>query len=574
MQPLGNLMPILSPTLRRRAARAFMVWSTIAWPVFASAQTELTGPNPVEISAVTVGDRSIPIRGNHEVNLGASAVNIAFAFGPRTNTQPSPLRIRYRLEGVDSDWRDGDSDMFLTVRFFDASGDQIGQRQFPVSGESAGWNGSLATSPLTHRRETVIVPERATRLWIVISSAGPPSSVGVYVVANLAVFRVSSNTPPVGLMDSPFAREVGDQENRIPNGWVRDGNHSSMAAIVTVGRNPTQRAFAVLDDDGNSHAEWHNIMEAAAPVTTGEQILIEWNEAFSIGLGSATSARYESLHEGIYRFSVAAFDIYGNPTGPSQSLAVLVPPPLWRTPWFWGASLAVVVVLGVGTWRYLASRRLQQEMLRLKNERALENERLRIAQDLHDDFGARVTEISIASALAKKKPGFPESASADFDRISTMSRELVAALYETVWAVNPENDNLDALGNFLCQMTNRLCEQAQLPCRLRMVELPPDIQVSSQMRHNVIMAAKEAVHNVVKHAAASELTLHVSFADELLTVAVQDNGRGFNPTERPAGNGLVNMQRRLTDIGGTCVVESQPAAGTKVTMLLPLKSRR
>lgn len=550
-----------------------MAWTLCHTAEFASAQSLASDPVAAEIFSVSVADKLIPVRRNGEANLGSSPVNIAFAFGPQTNRHPAPVRIRYKLEGVDPDWRDGDSDMFLTVRFFDAAGDQIGQKQFPVTGESAGWNGSLATSPLTHRRETVTVPDRATRLWIVISSAGPPASVGIYVVANLAVIRTSSNAPPVVLMESPFAREVGDQENRTPNGWVRDGNHSSMAAIVTVGRNPTQRAFAVLDDDGNSHAEWHNIMEAAAPVAAGEQILIEWNEAFSIGLGSATTVRYESLREGAYRFQVAAFDIYGIPAGPSQAIAALVPPPLWRTPWFLGVALTAVLIVGVGTWRYLAWRRMQREMVRLKSERALENERLRIAQDLHDDFGARATEISIASALAKKKPNFPATASADFDRISTMSRELVSALYETVWAVNPENDNLDALGNYLCQMTNRLCEQAQLSCRLRVVELPPDVQVSSQMRHNLIMAAKEAVHNVIKHAHASELTLGVAFTQNLLTVAIQDNGRGFSPDESPAGNGLVNMQRRLTDIGGTYRVESQPSGGTTVTMQLPLKPR-
>src|SRR4029078_6810005 len=138
-------------------------------------------------------------------------------------------------------------------------------------------------------------------------------------------------------------------------------------------------------------------------------------------------------------------------------------------------------------------------------ERALENERLRIAQDLHDDFGARGTEISIASALAKKKPNRPDTARGGFARISTLSRDLVTALYETVWAVNPENDNLDALGNYLCQMVHQLCEQAKLSCRLRVPELPRDVQVASQLRHNVILAVKEAINNIIKHASATEV---------------------------------------------------------------------
>ncbi|MGC3956564.1 MAG: sensor histidine kinase [Verrucomicrobiota bacterium] len=363
-------------------------------------------------------------------------------------------------------------------------------------------------------------------------------------------------------------------DNRVPAGWTRDGNHSSMASIVTIGPSPTQKAFAILDDDGGSHAEWHNIMEAAPKVTPGEQLLIEWNEAFSIGVGDLKSAQYANLREGTYRFRITGTDIFGNPVGPSAAVDVLVPPLFWRTTWFWGVVIAATFLMAAVAWRYIVWQRVRREMVRLKHERALENERLRIAQDLHDDFGARVTEISIASALASKKPNISETAGADFDRISNLSRELVFALYETVWAVNPENDNLDALGNYLCQMINRLCEQAQLPCRLRMGDLPQEIQVSSQTRHNIMMAVKEAVHNVIKHAQASEVILSVEFAASLLTISVQDNGRGFPSAQDRVGNGLTNMKRRLADLGGTCDIHSNDLGGTNVVLRLQFKTKR
>ena len=150
---------------------------------------------------------------------------------------------------------------------------------------------------------------------------------------------------------------------------------------------------------------------------------------------------------------------------------------------------------------------MRREMVRLKQQRALEQERLRIAHDIHDDLGARVTQISLLSAMAQDNPAFPEKARADFDKISKMSRELVSALYETVWAVNPENDNLDALGNYLCQMVKQLCERTPLRCRFHVLDLPHEVQVSSQTRHNISMAVKEAVHNIIKHAKASEVTI-------------------------------------------------------------------
>ncbi len=143
---------------------------------------------------------------------------------------------------------------------------------------------------------------------------------------------------------------------------------------------------------------------------------------------------------------------------------------------------------------------------------------------------------------------------------------MVSALYETVWAVNPENDNLDALGNYLCQMINQLCDQAQLRCRLHVPSLPPDVQLASQMRHDIILAVKEATHNIIKHARATEVSFRLTFANNVLTIAIHDNGVGFDSASNADGNGLINMKRRLENLGGRCVVESRPGQGTTITL--------
>src|SRR5262249_56939930 len=175
----------------------------------------------------------------------------------------------------------------------------------------------------------------------------------------------------------------------------------------------------------------------------------------------------------------------------------VVSPPFWKTAWFWGAMSAIFIGAVLGLARYVTWHRMRRELLVLKSQQELERERLRIAQDIHDDLGARVTQISLLSAMAQDNPGVSSAASSEFNRISQMARDTVSALYETVWAVNPENDNLDALGNYLCQMVHQLCEQAKLSCRLRVPDLPSDVQVASQLRHNVILAVKEAINNII-----------------------------------------------------------------------------
>jgi signal transduction histidine kinase len=214
---------------------------------------------------------------------------------------------------------------------------------------------------------------------------------------------------------------------------------------------------------------------------------------------------------------------------------------------------------------------MRRKLAVLESQRALEHERLRIAQDIHDDLGARVTQISLVSGLAQSDHMLSEKARAEFNAISGMARELVSALYETVWAVNPENDNLDALGNYVCQMVDNLCDKAQLRRRLRMADLPRDFQVSSHVRHNLIMAVKEAVHNAIKHAKTSELSVYMAWEGTTLTIRVQDGGCGFQPFASAAGNGLANMRRRLEHLGGTCTIQSQPGQGTTVSFCVNLK---
>lgn len=529
--------------------------------------------NSLEIQSIGVDGQPMPFRGKEYVRLGSSPKNIIFSFGPGTNSGPAPLRVRYLLEGDEDAWHEARSEMSFNVRFFNSSGDQVSQVNYPVYGESTGWTGSLRTSSLTHRRETLVVPKQASRLLIVISSAGPPETVGIYVVANLVVSKSSGKSGNTILLQSPFDIDHGEHANddQAPE-WMHDGTRPSMARIVKFGQDPQTRAFAILDEDQNSHGEWHNLLESAPVVTSGDQLVLEWNEMYSIGSGSFHQAVYAELKANHYRFRVRGVDVMGNLSGTETSVGIFVPEPLWKTPWFWGGVVVAITALIMGISRYFVWHRMRREMVRLKQQRVLEQERLRIAHDIHDDLGARVTQISLLSAMAQSNTSFPEKARADFDKVSQLSRELVLALYQTVWAVNPENDNLEALGNYLCQMVKQLCEPALLRCRFHVVDLPQSVQVSSQTRHNISMAVKEAVHNTIKHASASEVTLRMAFAKDVLEVSVHDDGSGFAPSGTSSGHGLSNMKQRLQNIGGDCIVDSKPGEGTTVHLRLTVQS--
>jgi signal transduction histidine kinase len=553
----------------KRAAKSMATWLALSLLPVVGA---VAATNTLDIQYVNVAGKSLPFRDKDGVSIGPFPDNIVFGFGPTTNATEPPLRLRYCLWGYENTWHEAISDMSFNVRFYNSAGDLIIQNNYPVNGESTGWTGSLKTSSLTHRRETLVVPPQAERLFIVISSAGPPDTVGIYVVANLVVFKSSGNLGNVVLFQSPFENAHGDHAgDDPPAGWIRDGYRPSMARIVKFGQDPQTKAFAILDEDRTSHGEWHNIFESAPQVTPGDTLVVEWNEMYSMGSGNLRQVSYAGLPPGHYTFRVQGLDVMGRLTGAEASVAVLVAEPFWKTSWFWGAIVIAVMALMTGISRYFVWHRMRLEMVRLKHQRELEQERLRIAHDIHDDLGARVTQISLLSAMSQENSAYPDKARADFGRVSKMSRDLVSALYETVWAVNPENDNLDALGNYLRQMVKQLCEQTALRCRFHVQELPHEVQVSSQTRHNITMAVKEAVHNIIKHARASEVTIRIAFAGGVLDVFVQDNGSGFQPDGSFPGNGLSNMKQRLQNIGGSCFVESAPGQGTTIRMRLKVR---
>jgi signal transduction histidine kinase len=539
-----------------------------------------------EIRSMVVDGAPISPRAPGRLRLSPRTRSATFGFGPTTNAVRHPVRFRFKLDGYDEGWREYDGSMRLCVRFLDGTGDQISETVFRVVGQSAGWTGSPETAPFMNRRETIVVPPRAVSFWVVMSSAGPPATMGVYAISNLVIRTQSSNDAPA-TVSLPWAFAVAAARTAAggaPPGWMRDGLRPSMATVFESGSEPRNKGFAIVDDDLNGHAEWHTIKEMATAVTPGDRLIVEWSEAFSFGFAGHVEMPYRALPAGYYCFRVNEVSLMGIPSEQEASLGFEVPLVFWQTPWFWVSVVTMVLAAGVGGWRYAIWRRMHFQLQHLEQQRAVDRERLRIAQDIHDDLGARVTQISLVSAVAQGKAHLPEEARTDFGKVSQMTRDLVSALYETVWAVNPENDNLDALANYLCQMGNQLCSQAQLRCRLEVPDLPAQASLTSQVRHNLILAVKEALHNVIKHARASEVHLRITFTADrrgatvpssgssgsMLIICIQDDGCGFDPALCPSGNGLANVKRRMEGLGGGVSIESRRAVGTTVTLHLPV----
>jgi signal transduction histidine kinase/ligand-binding sensor domain-containing protein len=297
-----------------------------------------------------------------------------------------------------------------------------------------------------------------------------------------------------------------------------------------------------------------------------------WNDGWVEG-GTQRSATYSRLPAGNYTFRVTACNNAGIWNEDGTTLALTVPPFIWQR-WPVRAAMLGVFTLGViAAVRYVSYRRLHLKLTHMERDASLHRERTRIAQDLHDDIGASLTHIALLSELAQKDFDKPLQAKEHIDQIFRTARTVVRSLDEIVWTVNPKNDSLDLFIAYLCAYAPDYLRSASIRCRLDMPLDAPTMPLPSEVGHHLYLSVKETLHNVVKHAGATEVWLRLRLAAETITLTIEDNGRGFQTDGKAAldADGLGNLNRRLGEIGGRCEQQSEQAKGTTITFTVPLK---
>jgi signal transduction histidine kinase len=471
-------------------------------------------------------------------------------------------RVRYRLSSLESKWKEKSAEMCFIVRFLRTDSDQVHQQSFPAVGTSLGWKGSLEKSLFTPRRETITVPQDAKSFYVVISSAGPPTLVGVFAASGI-------NIQSKGREDVPSFTYLRD--GRIPDSdakvWRKSGTHGSMASAIHLGDDTTGSPVLIInDDDIKAHADWNSITFALREVVPGGQLEVEWNEAYSAGDGGPLNVEYERLPAGVHSFEVEELSITGTPLGAVTKVLVNVLPPIWQRIWFWIAIVGFTAVLSTLGGRYLIRKRITQH---LEKAQLISDERLRIARDLHDDLGTRLSHISLLSSFAQSSSPSPE-VSSNFGQISAMSRELIGALSETVWMLNPKNNQLEALVDFLCRMVSELCRLANIRCRIDAMSVTENVTINHEFRHNMSLAVKEVVNNALKHSSAEEITMTIRVEGKLLLVTLTDNGIGMTQHPGKPGIGLASIQQRMTNVRGSCTIEPLESNGLKVSLAAPI----
>jgi signal transduction histidine kinase len=301
-----------------------------------------------------------------------------------------------------------------------------------------------------------------------------------------------------------------------------------------------------------------------------------------LGLGSRLALTGVYVGQGGNRVLAQPIDSFHLLVNSGHDLRVLSRPPWWTMK----RSLTAVgvlagVLLAALIWikllrskvtersRQLVGQIEQRE--RLERQRLVEQERARVAHDLHDDLGAGLTEVNMLTSLVKSPTTSAAEKARYLEGLNATALRMVTSLDEIVWAVNPSNDTIASLASYFAAYAQRFLELAGVACALEVAEDLPEYRLDSKFRHDVFLAFKEALNNVIRHAGATRVWLRISVPDCRLVVVVADNGRGIESGQPEAGaDGLINMRERLRAMGGSCEIQSEPGQGTTVRLRAPL----
>jgi len=534
---------------------------------------------PLEVKLVSLEVNDIPLSANSwreatETNAAplsfSSVRSMRVHFKEFSSENGSSPKLQYFLSGYDTQWHVLRAHAQLTVRFLDKDGAIIGTEDLNARGESTGWMGNIANSEFSARSATLSAPPRCNRIQLMIISS-VPEMVGQYALRDitLAIARSGGGEKSKIALSTDEGVEMNSALGN-PVQWARSGTRAQLAQVVTL--LDGKHALALLDNTSKTFGTWILKPPHCPEVREGEEIVLTWSECFSLGRGGDGLAFYENLPPGNYTLLVAGQTMEGRSIPERSVLAFCIPSPFWERPLFWIFVGVASTGCAFGLTKVTAKRRMQRHFDELERRHLVEKERSRIARDIHDELGASLAAIALISSRAQQNLAVNSEAAEPLYEIAKRAKHTARQLAEIVWAVNPTRDSVENLVDFVCQFSQEHLELANIRFRTEIPGELPELALSSSARHEAFLAAKELVHNSVRHGKPTLVVLKIECSPRWLTVAIEDNGCGFIPSRAHTHGGLANVAERMKKVGGEFEAHSVPSQGSRMQLRIPLST--
>lgn len=298
------------------------------------------------------------------------------------------------------------------------------------------------------------------------------------------------------------------------------------------------------------------------------KIRLEGQDAQWINNGTLNFIRYSALKPGKYTFKAMSANADGFWSKPETLMHLTILPPWWQTWWFYTIAYATILIAMFFMIRFFATIKLKNQLRKLEKLEAINQERTRISQDMHDDLGSGLTKIAITAQLLKSNMTDTLAIAKHIDKMNQTATDLLDNMGHIIWAMNANNDTLD---NFLAYTRTYIANFAEdigLPVKIQFEKVNDTIPLNQILRRNLFLVVKETFNNIAKYANATHVTVSFSETNTTYTLTIHDNGVGFDPNNsRAFGNGLYNMRKRMADINGTFQLTSEIGKGTTTILI-------
>jgi len=273
------------------------------------------------------------------------------------------------------------------------------------------------------------------------------------------------------------------------------------------------------------------------------------------------AATYTTLPSGKYTFEVKCMNLQGLESDEITRIDFRIRPPFYRTWWF--ISLILCAAIGITYFIY---------RLKVNRIMAVENLRIKVARDLHDDMGSTLSTINILSSMAKSKMNSDTVTSSNYlSKITDNSQRMMEAMDDIVWSIKPDNDNMHRVIARMREYATGILEARNIEFDFQVDDKINDLRLDMEARRDLFLIFKEAINNIAKYSHARRAEVQFTYHEKWLHMKIMDNGIGFEREKVDSGNGLDNMVKRATNLKGQLKIDSMPDLGTEISLNLPVR---
>lgn len=349
----------------------------------------------------------------------------------------------------------------------------------------------------------------------------------------------NSFIPPVEITDFKLRNQSVSTTNK--NSPLQKPSYLVDKIVLPYSDNMISFEFAAMDFTSPEKNRYRYRLEGFDP---------DWVQS-----GYTHAATYTNLDPGTYTFSVLGSNSDGVWNEAGKSIQLVVLPPWYMTWWFRLAVVIAVITFIYTFYRYRLNQTLKLQLVRN-----------RIAQDLHDEIGSNLSNISIFSTVGNSKLEDPEEMRSLFLLIKEYTQTSMEAMSDIVWMINSRNDRFENIIIRMRTLAAEVFEAKNCELQLDFDERLNELTLGMEERKNFYLIFKEAINNIAKYAACNLVRIEMKMNPAAVELIIQDNGKGFDTNTMKHGNGLINMRKRAEVLHGSLQIQSSPGNGTMLNL--------